>query len=262
MNCTEFEHILEESVEARRPADAPSLREHAAGCAACRTRWEHYTVLERAIPLWRDRVPDVNLADSILAQITVDAGTENNHANDLPDPAMRPAAVGEAFRVGGPGTRLEPAVAPGRSGWHLATLLTIVAAALLLLVRSVSLPPGVGRDAPARIARRDGDTTFRKDKQQQPRNEADAEIDTLLHDAGSAYFVLARGAADAFAEVRVFAPVGERDDRKPGNEMIPQWGASAWVERWREGFQPIGRDLEDAVDFLFDAVPLEAAPAT
>ena len=262
MNCTEFERILNESIESRRPADMPSLREHAAGCAACRTLWEQYAVLERAIPLWKNRVPDVDLTDAVLARAAVRADAEKDESESPQDPVVRRAPEGEAFPAGTGGGRSRPAVTSRRRVWHLVTLLAIGAAVLVLLVRSVMFPTGSDRQTPTTIVKQDSGKAPLRDTPQQPQNEAHAEIDTLLRDAGSAYVVLARGAADALAEVRVFAPGGARESVSPGNggSFLP--GTSDALKQWSRGLKPIGQDLEDALDFLFEAVPLEAAPTT
>ena len=69
MNCTMFENRFAVAVENRQPLDSAELREHASSCDKCRMLWEHHAVLEHAIPCWRDRWEDVDLTESILAQV-------------------------------------------------------------------------------------------------------------------------------------------------------------------------------------------------
>ena len=88
------------------------------------------------------------------------------------------------------------------------------------------------------------------------------EIDTLLRDAGSSYLALARDAADAFADAKVLVPIVS--GRGPAVRTTPATsiGNPPWIIEWSQGLQPIGHELEQAVDFLLDVVDARSTPAT
>ena len=70
ISCTEFNRLLEESIEAHSPLDTPELRGHADQCADCRLAWLDALLIDGAVSQWRKsanaRLPLVDLTDVVL----------------------------------------------------------------------------------------------------------------------------------------------------------------------------------------------------
>ena len=119
-SCTEFNRLLEESIEARLPLDTPEFRGHADQCADCRLAWLDALLLDGAVSQWRKsanaRLPVVDLTDVVLyrkaaAQAeTLSVGSEQR-ANSLA--ANEPIASTPGTRPLD-GTRVPAAVAETR----------------------------------------------------------------------------------------------------------------------------------------------------
>jgi len=249
--CTEFERRLEAAIEERRLPEA-ALREHAAGCERCRAAWEQYALLDDAIAAWRAGVPDVDLADAILSRLAFDSQT------------TAPAPLAAQNLPAAPSRRRARWVAVAS-----ASAAALFAALLLSPLARVNDAPEVARDQPvlpsaAPVIPSTPDPAEPSAPVVAVRpavdeNDDDAELTLLVRDAGSAYLGLANGAAEAVAQGAVLLPAVALVS---GDGATADEAPASWVDQFRRDLTPIGRNIENALEFLLDAVPAEPPPAT
>jgi len=243
INCTEFERVLKESVEQRVPADSPGLREHADRCLNCRTQWERYAVLERVIPLWKSRGTEFDLTGVVLSRFAADLPADAMHTSQRPL-AGDLRAGHRVDRESSIGVPVRPRPSSRKGG---AAVLAVVVVVLFLAIRPLFVPmqPGVQRQPAVAVVQP------RQLKGVTPRVPESAGLTELFRNAGSAYSDLAREAANAAGDAVVFVPstVATQPESRPASAS--QKG-STWAEEWQRPFEPIGHDVSDAIDFLFD----------
>lgn len=247
MSCAEFERLLEAAIEGRTAVDGPSLDRHAADCPACRALCEQQRLLDHAIVAWQASAPESELADALLARWAF------GNADDLTDSEGLSTEIDDRRSE-----RSWPApalVAPTRSragARRLVSGIAAVAAVMLavagwqrfrsphesesaqLVVKSIDQSPLV----PAKVA------------------DNDAEVESLLRNASSAYRVLALDAASAVADASKLVAATNRL-APPETPSVPV-DLQADVPRdhgWERDLKPIGRQFGQALDFLFDVAP-------
>lgn len=228
ISCTEFQRLLDEAVESDGDVTASSLSEHAAACTECRAHWQRHCVLERAVTMWRAEVPVVDLVDTIVARNAFDQPTRAKETQPV-------ASRTDKFER-----------TPQRQAWG-----SVAVAAATLLLGSLTL-------FNASFTHRDRQVASSTLAGKEPNAVAvtdsnDAELETLVEDAGTAYWTLASQAAEAVAEVsRAVTPT--RLALLPIEESESETTQPAG---WGNDLKPIGRDFGQALDFLFDAIPSE-----
>lgn len=256
MNCTEFEQTLNECIESRRSAGVGPMREHAANCMACGQRWELEVILRRAIPIWKDQTPSVDLVESVLGKLAFDDRYPIQNAKLSRDVAGLDEADSRVQDSIGRGHRR---ASPQQTGWQSIAILVTVASLLFMLAFALARPVTVDKNRPSgggQIAA----GNIKTDNPLQQSNQDEPEIDSLLRDAGSAYLVLAKGAAHVLVDARMLLPPTDFNDSIFGSDQNPSDQRASGSGKWRRELQHIGRDLGNAVDFLLDAVPAKANP--
>ena len=251
MNCTEFETQLNQLVEDHRSfeefADDAScseaaiwrdLRGHANGCPRCRQLWNEFALLERVLPLCKDLTPQVDLADAVIARWRKESAA-------------------------GPAQTPHP---PSPNGRSLFPFLLVIAATVLACFAFL-FSPREQDDLPdtvpiATLNQQDGpdpaalrDQTDREDSAKIDR-EPELDWQTIAQEAGSAYWALASDTADSFATVAVFAPAINRSAETPAPDPVAK-SSAGWTQGIGTGLKPIRRDLGQAMEFLFEALPGE-----
>ncbi len=251
MNCTEFERTLHEAVESRQTPDSMEFRSHVEHCSACLALWSDFLILDQVVPPWKRRTNDVDLVDRVVAQMRVQTSAD---------------LVGS---VGADGVVPQPRIGV-RQRW---AVVAIAAAVLLLLLR----PFGLGLQTSTPNSERDlsgvRDAAVRTDAGSLlvvvadgvPKFETRAggqdeirEVDAFIEDAGSVYMGLAREAADTVRDVAFLFPTFEEQRVS----VEPESTLPNWLDDFGENLQPIGRDVENAIEFLLDAVPGDSHPKT
>jgi hypothetical protein len=279
-NCTEFSRLLEEAVESRWPVDTPALRGHAAACTGCKAAWLDAVLLDGALAQWKTKkmLSPVDLTDAVLFRQTAAADD-------------RPAVINlDAVRLST--VRLPPAVPLARRPlarrprWFSRRT---AAAAAMVLATVVCVPLLSGRlglrqgnldlasvplpSMPHPIVLTNSLTKHTaplsaaagpvRPKQAPAKPVADAPVetvvqDTVVEDAQSAYLDLAREAAQAVAGASVLVP-----RPGPAAALAPAVDENdRWVDDVGREFEPVSKNLSQAFQFLFEAVPAEKAPAT
>jgi hypothetical protein len=259
-NCTEFEAYLHAAVEERTCPDEAALTEHARGCAACRQRLDEFRLLDRAVSAWKADVVEVDLVDAILAQ---HAFNQSQTVEAEPSP---PATTRIASTVPEPGnngrtdnvtvylhptrpSNLQPSPASHSRGVY--AVLAVAAVLMVVVANPFSRPES---DLPPTQNVAITDVPTQPDEPVPP----EADVETIVRDAGTAYIELARGAADIFTDTVVLIP----------EPVIPQSAGDAGTNEasgtqpWGEELAPIRRDVGHAIDFLFNTITNEDEPAT
>jgi hypothetical protein len=286
ISCTEFNRLLEESIEAHLPLDTPELRGHADQCADCRLAWLDALLLDGAVSQWRKsanaRLPLVDLTDVVLyrkaaAQAeTLSAGSEQR-AN--PVAANEPIASTPGTR---PlvGARVAAAVAETRQsqrslGRRIAALAAVgIAAAVCvaalsgragrqhdagLLVNQTSpspLPKTSAGTPISQIASAAPQVPISATKSS-PKPVAEAPHETLAEDSEP-------GAFDQAIENVLPATAASVSAARPGQgatTAAPAGDDDRWVDDVGRQFEPMGSNLSQAFHFLWEAVPAKKAPS-
>lgn len=284
-NCTEFSRLLEEAVESRLPVDTPALRGHAAECTGCKAAWLDAVLLDGALAQWKTKkmLSPVDLTDAVLFRQTADA---DDRLAVINLDAVRLSTV-----------RLPPVVPLARRPlarrprWLSRRT---AAAAAMVLATVVCVPLLSGRLVSGRLGLRQGNLDMAsvplpsaphpivltnsltkqtpptqmpqssaaarpvRPKQVPAKPVADAPVETVVEDAQSAYLDLAREAAQAVAGASVLVP-------RPGPAAATAPAVDEndrWVDDVGREFEPVSKNLSQAFQFLFEAVPAEKAPAT
>lgn len=230
MTCEQFREHLDEALETRRTPD-DSVRQHAAGCPACGSQWDDWSLLEAAIRDWRSRSsPTVDLTDRIVAALQVPDGTTRSVEPDGNQTWRRQAGFWSA----------------------LVTVSLVVIAVVIVL-----------RDAPRNVARAPNEKSAPQTVPESllaPREQQVADIRVLLSDAGAAWYGLARQAAAQAEDLRVFVPDLTSDLGLSGSQdqSGSEPAASPASPEDEEQAPPPGR-LKRAIDYLFETAGAQEA---
>jgi hypothetical protein len=270
INCTEFNELLAQAIESRRPADAAVLREHALACASCQAAWLDALLLDRAVARWRKAVPAVDLADRVLFRLSIER--EGGLAAASASERRRTSEAAIPVTAAAPHKRI---VAVRRGGW--AALAAACVALIAILVGGLSRSK-----APVGSVAVSGDATSRAHGERKPiarptnPNQqklarplvaqppvvdplvADTRVDSLVTGAGFAYLNLASQAAGAVTAAAVLVPA-------PAPNPAARAAADKdgrWVDEVGREFAPVTRNLSDAFEFLLQAMPADKTPAT
>ncbi len=260
MNCTEFEDRLHEHFDASRSRGArlgagasADLAEHAGQCEACRALYERFQFLADCLGVWREQIPEVDLTEAVIAahrQQSTESGAMLIAQSPAEGgvPKARPARRALALS-GSSGS--DSRIIRRRALWLAAGSLAAIAAFALLVPR---LPRVVQKSVPgpdvahAHDDRRDSAIAARSDEHVNDRANA---LDPVFDQAQVAYHDLAQKAAGALDEVAMFVrPLspGSRPYSEPASEK-----GTGWIDGLQHQLKPIGRSLDDAFDFLWQA---------
>ncbi len=259
MNCTDFEKRLHEQFDPARLDVTGDLAEHARQCPRCRATVEGFHLLADALRLWRAQVPDVELAGAVVAAHRADAASAD--AADVAAAVPGPAAGRSAPRSASVSTPAIVAGAPWPTGPLGAKLVRRLAAgsvaALLLVALWLSFPRRDDRRAAPgpQLAGTSKDGRVQPPPDRSPVSPAPAAVHpppAVPEPAQAPYYDLAWKAAGALGEVTAFVIPGS-----PPPPMSPSDPRSGDREGWIDGLQhrlkPIGRSLDHAFDFLWEA---------
>jgi len=249
MNCTDFERHLNDLFGAAGLPNTAETPSHAAECPRCRETWERFRLLHEATDLWRKQTPEVDLSRAVVNSLgsrpsslepvdEIDPRSSRSAARDV---RARPRAA-ETAPIAARGVLQEGFSLPRR------TLLAALAAAALLF--ALGLAWQSWRDEPA-----GAEMALKADPIADP---APRELD--LRRAGlpaepelpdpAPYRDLVQQATGALGDVTAFVMPGS-------NGGLPRAGEARTSADWIDGLQhqlrPIGRSLEDAFDFLWQA---------
>jgi hypothetical protein len=259
MNCADFEKRLHAQFSPARLDETADLAEHARECPGCRATAERFHLLADALGVWRAQIPEVELSGAVVA-------AHRSHRASA-DPPGSPAAtqmplVGRsAPRKASPSTPAILARAPWSTGPFGAIVVRRLAAAsvaaLLLVAVWLSF---TRRDAPPagsgpQLARTSEDAPVQPSPGRSDVSPAPAAIgppQRVPEPVQALYYDLAWKAAGALGEVTAFVVPGsspppmEPSDPRPGER-------AGWIDGLQHQLKPIGRSLDHAFDFLWEA---------
>ena len=261
MNCDDLSNRFDEWLDSRQGDVPDELRAHLAGCDRCRCDWEACETLQQAIASWNAETLEIDLVDRVLRSI---AAAQSHDAL----PAAAASQAGDRGTVA-PGPRLASlsAARPSQAaptGTRSAAVVAIVATVLLLVAvptptnrpRDAAIPSTVaanGAAGPAEPGRFPG-------KADTPALE-NAAVVTLVRDAGAVCATLASDVVLTLSDAALLVSSPQRPGIPSGSP--PAAGSrNLWSRELPAELQPIGRDVEDALDFLRQVVPSDPTPAT
>lgn len=286
MNCTEFDKRLQTAVELRRSVDDPLVASHAVNCRRCRERWERHLLLEEALAEWRERLPleEVDLTDAVLGCCAFEKAPDLSSSVST---GIETASVGGTVPVaqlddhgfpGGSHVRAERSKQPAivltdprptvHSRRGLLAVLAVVAVVLVVVAQPFGLREGAEQPVaavkdvapqsrPAMIAETESVAA-----ESGAGGDTETDVSTFVRGAGSAYLGLARETAVVFSDAVALIPT----ELQQGSGRA-ETAASADNEEdsalpFSRQLQPIGRDVGQAIEFLFQTMTTEEEPAT
>jgi hypothetical protein len=248
MNCSFAEQQMQELLDQRVRQLPELLNAHLRECARCRVLWKNLTDLESNIRVWRKAAPPTQLTDSILQAL----------ANQNTTTTLSRSTRGKPLLVSHVGSVCSSARAS-----------TLRCGALCLSVCVMIAVIGIGWriSGHASFARR---TNLSRNTQaithviQPPATSSlafseDRQLDILIHDARNAYSALAMLAWQDAAQADLLIPKGDiavpmNVDDAPSFQAVP--------ETLTQPLVPLGRELRNVVDALWEQLSLNQGPST
>jgi hypothetical protein len=140
-----------------------------------------------------------------------------------------------------------------RGFWLAAGSLVAIAAFALLVPRlaQVLTPSVPGRDVADARDRQTEDSAVPTQSREQSSDSAD-ELDPVLDQAQVAYHELAEKAAGALDEVAIMFVRPRSPGDRPDSLSLSVKG-TGWIDGLQDQLKPVGRSLDDAFDFLWQA---------
>jgi len=261
MNCIEFEKRLNEQFGPARFEEAADLDCHAEQCAACRALLDQFRLVSDSLELWREQVPEVDLTGAIVSGRRAEVASLSARTAERPLAGSRhvssanlahelksaPAGIVARSAVTGLGRRVPPRVC--LVGASLAAL--VAAAAFIFRPRDDAGQP-IHQPQLARNAERPDDVATEKGAEDQDVDHPPAEAPAPFPGPqGAVYYDLAQKAAGALDDVSAFVMTGSAPPTPASETGAPE--AGGWIDGLQHQLQPIGRSLDDAFDFLWQA---------
>jgi hypothetical protein len=286
ISCIEFERLVELAVESRTPVDSAVLRGHAAECVGCRAAWLDATLLDGAVAEWRKTgkkiLPSVDLADIVLTRRT--SGPEPIVSTEVTPFAMPSSLNPDAGIAADQRDLAVLRVADGpaktdRSRFPRRAVASAIVAAVAVSVSvfwnragrhddiaAIDHRAGVGVEGahagavqaatlappvPSRTEAVTPPTTHQV-------AEVPAPVEAMVQGAQAAYLDLANEAAQAVTGATALVPRSSLASVMPASRDEND----RWVDDVGHQFEPVGKNLSQAFQFIFEAVPADKAPAT
>lgn len=253
MNCADFERNLNECFTASGLSETAELQRHAGECLACHETWERFRLLNDATLAWRKQVPDVDLTGAVVLGAQSQAAGASSAEKR---PILKTISNGA-----GPRARHSAGTASivARGPWVEYRLFSRRAAAI-----SVAVFAAVSAAILTAFFWR-GDAHVEQVTQSslsQPKSSSDRLAERAVPRPGPSsrqvgqlepplYLDLAEQAAGALGEATAFVMPGASSDMS--NSRHSQESAGEWIDGLQHQLRPIGRSLEDAFDFLWQA---------
>lgn len=250
MNCDEFQSELERQLDAGLIVDNHRMREHCQICSACGEAWEGARLLADSIVAWRGQIPEVDLAEAVVAA----------YAHSLSPDVAHPLHRGERGR----------GLAPNSSGFlnsqrvRRRTALYAVATCVGALIGIALLAPSNDRDAPppadsiVAVPRLDPPipaaapvhSTGTVNPFTGPIPAVAPTDELALLKAGAAYETFTNSAVGALEEFAwIVIPIRLTESATEAGEVSP----ARWIDSLQDHLQPFQQGLDDALDFLREA---------
>jgi hypothetical protein len=258
MNCTEFEICLNEQFAASRLAETPDLAEHAEQCALCRAVLERFRHLSDSLEPWRTRVPEVDLTQAVVvgcvSQLEFAASPLPAGPSAVPraraDDSRRPVPPQHAGIIARP---VPPLFRISRTVWLAAGSLAAVVVAAVLISGVGNGPPVADLDPQIAAKPVPMPVAPAAMNHSVSRLDPPAEVrEPLPIPQRAMYDELAQKAAGALNVVTAFVTTGGAVSQSADPGSVRE-DAEGWMDGLEKQLRPIGRGLDDAFDFLWQA---------
>ena len=243
MNCTDFERHLNDLFGAAGLPHAAETPSHATQCPRCRETWERFRLLHEATDLWRKQTPEVDLSRAVVRSLS------------LPQSRLAPGDKIDSHSSRSAARDARAAERAARGGFRedfslrRRTLLATLAAATLLFALGLAWQFWRNEPAGGKMARRVDPVADPAPRELDPQRAGLPDAEPDLPDPAP-YRDLVQQATGALGDVAAFVMPGS-------NRSMPRAGEARTSADWIDGLQhqlrPIGRSLEDAFDFLWQA---------
>ncbi len=235
MNCLTFKTQLDESIENRVTIDSPEFEKHKKDCASCAELLQSSHTLDYVIDQWKKEEFNVNIVDRVLFHLNWSQSDSSSKQSVIR-------------------SKDEADIAFSSHRTHNKSSFAAISATALVLISSIIMIQS-NRDDSQTVRLVSGhNRTISTDN-----NEKNMELDEIIFDVGSAYLALANNTADSFSgAVNI---VSSRD--KNGNEKnkTKQGSQYRWIKSLGNDLKPIQKDLGEAMDFLYESLPVDS-PST
>lgn len=261
MNCTEFERRLHEQFGPSGLVETPDLAEHVEECITCRATWERFLLLSDCLGDWRSEPCDVDLAGRVLAvhrsqsaaRQTAEGGRLARPVMGMPQPALqRPTRARSRWLAWGSLAALVIAGVVLRSRHDGG--LAVPDAPRLAVVHNLSGPTG-GRAVEVLAPTQGDNQAVPATRDSEPPAEPAFATDRALAPSD-----LTQKAAGVLGEFTNFVMTGA-GPMKNSSEPAGR-GTAGWMDDLQHELEPIGRSLDDAFDFLWQAGRSADSPPT
>ncbi|MDB5385103.1 MAG: hypothetical protein JWM11_749 [Planctomycetaceae bacterium] len=241
MDCLEFENQLQDLLDRREDPRASALQLHASECVACGELLTGAATLLHGVHVWRKSLPAVQLVDRILSACDL---------INLGQIDVGSVVVEHARPIDGGDVRVNRSVPekvqPGIRAWGL---VAASAAALCFMFWSASAQK-ISQTGPRGYASSRG-----LKSKLDPIASAKPDLGTVLASAGKAYSHLAQETAVAAQDFALLMP----SSGFFRSAELPRAGVKAPASDSRgllpENIYPVGDSVENALQFLWQAVP-------
>jgi len=259
MNCTDFERHLNDLFGAAGLPNVGDAPPHAAQCPRCRETWEQFRLLHEATDLWRKQTPEVDLSRAVVHSLG--SPTSSLGAADQIDPSPARTAVANA-RARPRAIERAAIVARGpiQDDFSFRSRKLLAAFAAVALLFAFGLAWHVWRNEPS-----GGATALKANplvnpppRELDPRPAERPGAEAELPDP-AAYRDLVQQATGALGDVTAFVIPVSNGGMPRGSEVRT---SADWIDGLRHQLRPIGRSLEDAFDFLWQAGESADRPRT
>ncbi|MFG0333558.1 MAG: hypothetical protein ACF8TS_09370 [Maioricimonas sp. JB049] len=251
MNCQDFLRRIEDELLSRPEAAVESLRAHLAECeqSTCRELLEETLMINQAVGVWRQQMPDVDVTDGVLSRW--------HSASEVRQATASTLAAASPGQQRTPATRATPTSAtraPASRAWPVLLAVAVLMMALPLLVPNRPDDHGAATVPPVtavETARPSGPP------ESGPRRADDGPHTEIVRDRSIAYYHAAQHATRMVTDAVVL--VLPEDD--PAGQLEDPTHVPEWVGRWEEQIEPLKSQFDSAVRSLMDVLP-EPMPAT
>lgn len=230
MNLVEYQSEIDCMIETQNFDQRPKLENLATQSPEHQRAWEDFLIVEHTLPAWNQSLPDVDLVEAVISQLTApqDASlTQPVSGKDSAPHRIKPRSAGR---------------------WISASVLTMTA--LLLVVYFNVLKDDSNLVPPGSVVIKQSAEPALPDQT----NTNDNRLNQLLRNAKAASWGLAQSTAGTMTEAVYLVPVTRST---PGpNASTPE--ESTWVDDINEEMQPLKDQIGHAWNFIIHSVPDES----
>ena len=233
MNCTEFEHAVQTRWDERQWALTPGLRAHADECAGCREQWQARQCLLSALAACQTPVAPNGLVDAVLRECRRPVQTIRDQALSCP-----------------------PTRVPRGGLWAAACSAAALFGLVLALAQQSTLEPVSPRESLARRTAPVPDTPLTDDSADGVVSQSLAGLWLGVHSEYQVLSTSSLGSLPAWPDLslgsELLPPLAT--PASPNDAPAPPSGSS-----WLRLDRPVSERAVQAFDFLWDALPHDAA---